>query len=281
MIVWILESDSGVKLLYKSFLKIKTDEDIVSGFLTAFNQFSMTEFQQSLESIEMAGLKWVYIMESEYNLLFVAADTKNIKTEILIGRLQAIRKAFIDKFKGLYKKRGKSWDGNINVFLPFLEVIEDYYNQWEEVNILTEVADLYDILRVIQQILIMLRNITINRMYSKSQRIILDQIEKTYNFYMKQKDFKKQPELKNISFSKESWFNLVDIDLVKCDKMLLIEHLKSILIIIVNTLKEVKGKDVCFKYFNEEKIYTYIYNNIKLLQDLNVDMFLLELFLLL
>lgn len=281
MIVWILESDSGVKLLYKSFLKIKTDEDIVSGFLTAFNQFSMTEFQQSLESIEMAGLKWVYIMESEYNLLFVAADTKNIKTEILIGRLQAIRKAFIDKFKGLYKKRGKSWDGNINVFLPFLEVIEDYYNQWEEVNILTEVADLYDILRVIQQILIMLRNITINRMYSKSQRIILDQIEKTYNFYMKQKDFKKQPELKNISFSKESWFNLVDIDLVKCDKMLLIEHLKSILIIIVNTLKEVKGKDVCFKYFNEEKIYTYIYNNIKLLKDLNVDMFLLELFLLL
>ncbi len=281
MIVWILESDSGVKLLYKSFLKIKTDEDIVSGFLTAFNQFSMTEFQQSLESIEMAGLKWVYIMESEYSLLFVAADTKNIKTEILIGRLQAIRKAFIDKFKGLYKKRGKSWDGNINVFLPFLEVIEDYYNQWEEVNILTEVADLYDILRVIQQILIMLRNITINRMYSKSQRIILDQIEKTYNFYMKQKDFKKQPELKNISFSKESWFNLVDIDLVKCDKMLLIEHLKSILIIIVNTLKEVKGKDVCFKYFNEEKIYTYIYNNIKLLKDLNVDMFLLELFLLL
>ena len=35
MIIWILNSDSGVKLLYKSFLKTDADEDIVSGFLTS------------------------------------------------------------------------------------------------------------------------------------------------------------------------------------------------------------------------------------------------------
>ena len=49
MIIWILENDSGVKLLYKSFLKTDADEDIVSGFLTAFNHFSVMEFNQSID----------------------------------------------------------------------------------------------------------------------------------------------------------------------------------------------------------------------------------------
>lgn len=281
MIVWIVESDSGVKLLYKSFLKIKSDEDIVSGFLTAFHHFSMTEFQESLESIEMGGLRWAYIIEPEYKLLFVAADTKIVKTEILLGRLQAIKKAFIEEFKGLYKKRGNTWDGNLNVFHPFLKVIEDYYNQWEEVNVLTELADFYDAIRVFEQITIMLRNIIYNRMYSKSRNEILNRMEKSYNSLIKKKGSKDQLELRDITFSKADWFNFIDINLVKCDKNSLFEHLKSILLLTVDALKTVKGKELCFKYFNKEKIYTYIYNNIKLLQDLNLELFLLDLFLML
>ncbi len=281
MIVWILESDSGVKLLYKSFLKIKTDEDIVSGFLTAFHHFSMTEFQESLESIEMGGLRWAYIIEPEYKLIFVAADTKIIKTDILLGRLQAIKKAFIEEFKGLYKKRGNSWDGNLNVFLPFLKVIEDYYSQWEEVNILTELADFYDVIRVFEQIIIMLRNIINNRMYSRSRNEILNYIKKSYKSLIKKKEYKDQSGICDIAFSKAEIFNIIDINLVKCDKNAIIEYLKSLLIIIVNALREVKSKEICFKYFHEEKIFAYIYNNIKLLQDLNLDLFLLELFLML
>jgi len=69
MIIWILNSESGVKLLYKSFLKTDADEDIVSGFLSAFYHFSMVEFHESLESIEMGGLRWSYILEPKFNLL--------------------------------------------------------------------------------------------------------------------------------------------------------------------------------------------------------------------
>ena len=133
MIIWILDSDSGIKLLYKSFLKTDADEDIVSGFLSAFHQFSMVEFNQSLESLEMGGLRWIYILDPSYHLLFVAADTKDVKTEILMGRLNAIKNAFIDRFKSVWLNREKTWDGNVNVFLPFINTVEDYYNQWEEV----------------------------------------------------------------------------------------------------------------------------------------------------
>ena len=130
MIIWILDSDSGIKLLYKSFLKTDADSDIVSGFLTACNHFSLEEFKHSLQSIEMGGLRCIYILEPAYKLLFVAADVKNMKTEILMGRLNVIKNAFLDRFVKIWKKRGKSWDGDLNVFNPFIEEIEDYYNQW-------------------------------------------------------------------------------------------------------------------------------------------------------
>lgn len=281
MIVWIVESDSGIKLLYKSFLKTDADEDIVSGFLTAFNQFSMMEFKQSIDSIEMGGLRWSYIVEPEYNLLFVAAGTKEMKTEILKTRLDVIKNAFIKEFDPVWEKKGHNWDGNINIFLPFLKLIEDYYNQWEEVETLTQTADFFDILGIFQNIFILLRDIIEKKMYSKSKNEILNLIESIYESYQTQDACINEPELKNISFSKESWFDIIDINLIKCDKEIVINSLKYLLTQVVNVIKEVKGDNLCLKYFREEKVYRYIFNNMVLLKDLYLDMYLLELFLLL
>ncbi|MFX1586834.1 MAG: hypothetical protein ACFFC1_01660 [Promethearchaeota archaeon] len=281
MIIWILDSDSGVKLLYKSFLKTDADEDIVSGFLTAFHHFSMEEFHQSLESIEMGGLKWIYTLAEDYNLLFVAAGTKTIKTEILMGRLNAIKEAFIKEYELNLLKRVKIWDGNIGIFSPFIKVIEDYYNQWEEVETLTQVADFFDILGIFQQIFILIRNIIENKMYTKSKNFILNRIEEKYKKLKNQEMFKNQTEMKNISFSKKSWFNIIDEKLIRCDTVLVVKYLKSLLTEIISILKDVKGNNLCLKYFSEENVYAYLFNNMKLLKDLKLDTFLLELFLLL
>ncbi|MFW9894876.1 MAG: hypothetical protein ACFFD7_03645 [Candidatus Thorarchaeota archaeon] len=281
MIIWILESDSGIKLLYKSFLKTDADEDIVSGFLTAFNHFSMIEFKQSIDSIEMGGLRWIYISEPKYDLLFVAAGSKEMKTDILKSRLEVIKNAFIKEFNTVWEKKGKNWDGDIKIFNPFLKLIEDYYNQWEEVESITLVADFFDILGIFQNFFILLRNIIEKKMYSKSQEEILNLIESYYKTYINQKDFKTQPELKNITFEKDSWFDIVDINLIKCDKETVIKHLKSLLTQVVIVFKEVKGTNLCLKYFREENVYSYIFNNMELLKDLSLDMYLLELFLLL
>jgi hypothetical protein len=281
MIIWILDAESGVKLLYKSFLKTDADEDIVSGFLTAFHHFSMVEFQESLDSIEMGGLRWVYILEEKFKLLFVAADTKHIKTELLLGRLNVIKNSFIKEYESVWEKKGHTWDGDINIFLPFLNEIEDYYDQWGEVEDLAKIADFFDILGIFQKILIMLSNVIENKMYTKSKITILNKIDAMYNEFINNEDFKNTPALKNIAFSKEDWFNLIDINLIKSDRDLVLKNLKSLLSGIVNILKEVKGKNSCFKYFNEENIYAYIYNNMNLLKDLKLDLFLLETFLLL
>jgi hypothetical protein len=281
MIIWILNSESGIKLLYKSFLKTDADEDIVSGFLTAFHHFSMEEFHQSLESIEMGGLRWIYILEPKFKLLFVVADVKEVKTEILMGRLNVLKVAFLKEFEKVWIKKKRSWDGNMNVYMPFLKVIEDYYGQWEEVESLNQVADFFDILGVFQQIFILIRNILEKKMYTKSKDVILDRMQNVYNNFKKEEVYKSQPELENITFSKEAWFNIIDINLLKCEKEVITKYLKSILRETVSILKEVKGKNLCLKYFDEERVYSYIYNNMDLLKDLNLDMFFLETFLLL
>jgi len=267
MIIWILDAESGIKLLYKSFMKIESDEDIVSGFLTAFHHFSMVEFRQSLESIEMGGLKWTYILEPEpYNLLFVSADSRDSNTEMLKARLNVIRKSFIEEFKSVWKKKKKSWvNGDINIFLPYRDVIEDYYNQWVEA----------------QQVLIILRTIIDKKMYSKSRNLILGQIEKKYKDLGKQSEYKNQPELKFITFTKDNWFDIIDANLIKCDYKVTLRYLKRIIIDIVSVMKEIKGKDLCFKYFSEGELYAYIFNNMKFLKELNLDSFFFETFLLL
>ena len=112
----------------------------------------------------------------------------------------------------------------------------------------------------------MLRNIVENKMYTKSKKEILDLIESHYNSYTNQKDFKTQPELKSITFSKDSWFDIIDINLIKCDKETVINHLKSILTQVIDVFKDIKGNNLCLKYFREEKVYLYVFNNIELLK---------------
>ncbi len=282
MIIWIIDSTSGVKLLYwanRSVINI--DEDLISGLLTAFHRFSVVEFQQNLESIEMGGLKWIYQQEPEYNLMFVAADNKDIKTEILTARLYIINKIFLDKYKDLFKTRGSSWEGNFNVFTPFIDILESYNAQWDETNDINQVAEIYDILRIFQQIFIILGNLLRNRMYQKSQNRILSEIEKDFGKLMKNEKFNEQFNKQNVSFSKINWFDLEDINLIKTNKFLLLDFLKSLLVLIINAFRKVKGNEYCFKYFSEEKIFLYLYQNMNLIKDLNLDLFFLKNFLLL
>ena len=146
MNIWILDSLSGIKLLYKSFLKTNIDEFLVSGLLSAFNQFIMTEFHAPIESLEMGGFRWIYLPETEYNLLFVAADTKSVSTEKLKSKLNIIKESFINTYKDVWIKRGKTWTGNVNVFLPFLEEIENFYYDFEDAEIVIHLADFFILL---------------------------------------------------------------------------------------------------------------------------------------
>ncbi|MCK4370817.1 MAG: hypothetical protein KAW03_07100, partial [Candidatus Lokiarchaeota archaeon] len=105
MNIWVMESDSGITLVYKPYMDFPINEDLVSGLLTALNQFTIVEFKQGIESIEMGGLRWVYISDKDTNLLFIAADSKDVTAETLRARLDVIRYTFIQQ----YAHKGNRW----------------------------------------------------------------------------------------------------------------------------------------------------------------------------
>ena len=59
MNIWILDSESGITLLYKPYMDLSLDEDLISGLLAALNQFTTYELKTGIESIEMGGLRWL------------------------------------------------------------------------------------------------------------------------------------------------------------------------------------------------------------------------------
>ncbi|MFX1256408.1 MAG: hypothetical protein ACFFAN_00970 [Promethearchaeota archaeon] len=280
MNLWILDSHSGLKIFYTSYLKIAIDEDLVSGLLSAFNKFTMAEFQKPIESIEMGGFRWIYLEEPEYNLLFVAADTKAVRTEILRSKVRIIKDSFVKEYKEVYIRRGNSWVGNIGVFRPFLKIIDNYYYDWEDAEIVVKLADFFELLGIFQQLLNLIKIIVESRVLGAVKEIIYEQIEILFNNFQNQQEIKGDLELRKISFSRGSGFSIIEINPYNCDPLIVKKSLIKIIIDITNIIKEELGEDLSLKYFREGEIFNFIFNNIGLLKELNLDIFLLKLFLL-
>jgi len=280
MNLWILDSESGIKLLYKSFLRINIDEYLVSGLLSAFNQFTMTEFHQPIESLEMGGFRWIYLLEPEFNLLFVVADAKNVSTEKIKSKLNVIKNSFINDYKHVWLKRGKTWTGDINVFLPFMEVIENYYYDWEDAEIVLQLADFFELLGIFQQ-LFNLVNTTIQiNIQSEKRENIYKRIKTVFENFKNREDIKDDVELRKFSFSRESGFAIMEIDHTNCDPIMVRDTLIKLVVNITDIIKEEVGEDLSLKYYREGKIYNYIFSNLKKLKSLNLDMLFIKLFLL-
>lgn len=279
MNIWILDATSGIKLLYKSFLKTDIDELLVSGLLSAFNQFTMTEFHQPIESLEMGGFRWIYLAEPDASLLFIAADMKTISTDKLRSKLMIIKESFINEFRQVWINRGKSWAGDVNIFVPFIEVIENYYYDWEDAEIVEQLADFFDLLGVFQYIFNLIKKIIDKRIDGKEQENIYKRIDLIFDAFQKQVEVKDDLELRKINFSQEKGFSVAEINPYNCDPIIVKNNLVNFIVEITNIIREEIGIGSSLEYFREGKIFDYIFKNLRLLKDLYLDQFLLKLFL--
>ncbi|MBN1215747.1 MAG: hypothetical protein JXA99_09960 [Candidatus Lokiarchaeota archaeon] len=280
MNIWILNSESGVTLVYQAYQELMANEDLVSGLLTALNHFTVFEFKEGIESIEMGGLRWVYLEEKEGNLLFVAADNKDVSAEILRARLNIIKQSFIHEFvknNDFARFLKEEWNGNISKFYPFKKIIDEYYHQWKEAETITTIAEFFDILGIFQQILNMLINILLSL---KDKELIYTELEEMFNKLKKDPNFFEDKELQKISFSRDSGFNIININPSGCDMMVVERSLISLIKNVIKILKNRFGPKLTLYYFKTENIFSYLISNLILLKELNLDKFLLSLFLL-
>ncbi|MFW9973393.1 MAG: hypothetical protein ACFFDF_24630, partial [Candidatus Odinarchaeota archaeon] len=220
MNIWIMESDSGITLVYKPYMDFPVNEDLVSGLLTALNQFTIVEFKQGIESIEMGGLRWVYIQDKGTNLLFIAADSKEVKAEILRARLDVIRQTFIQQYANEKNVWGSKWAGNVEIYKPFEQVIDEFYTQWKQAEHITTVAEFFDIIGIFQQILNLVINVIEGHLSERKKRVIYNRIEEMFKQYSNLEIVKKNPELSKITFEKNIGFNIIGIDPMSSDMYL-------------------------------------------------------------
>ncbi len=280
MNVWIIESSSGLKLLYKSFMKITVNNELLSGLLSAFNQFTMVEFQQPIESIEMAGLRWIYILDAEHDLLYIAADTKDITAYILRARLSTIKDSFIKEFEEIWKTKGKQWDGNLRIYDKFNQIIEKIYFQWEDAEIMNVLADFYDLLGIFQQLFNLIQKILISYISERQKEEIYQKVEEFFNTFKNESEVKDDPELQKLYFEREKGINIFKINPTKCDPLLVKVFLVNLLTEIINIMKNQLGEDLTIKYFRMSKVFHYIFNNWILIRHLNLEPFLIKQFIL-
>lgn len=279
MNIWVMESDSGITLVYKPYMDFPINEDLVSGLLTALNQFTIVEFKQGIESIEMGGLRWVYISDKDTNLLFIAADSKDVTAETLRARLDVIRYTFIQQYAHKGNRWGTKWAGNVEIYKPFENVIDEYYTQWKQAERITTVAEFFDILGIYQQILNLVINVIEGHLSEERKEIIYVKIEQMFKHYSDLEIVKKNPELTKITFERRVGFNIINIDPMNCDMFIVEKQILGLIRRIVEILKEEEGYFPSLKYFVKENIFDYLMSNFNLLNDLNLFTFLLQLFL--
>ncbi len=279
MNIWILDSDSGVTLLYKSYMDLPVNEDLVSGLLTALNQFTIMEFKEGLESIDMGGLRWVYIMDKESNLLFVAAGPKDVMAEMLRARLNVIKQAFTQEYFDEIEQIKKKWDGNVQRYEPFKDVIDQFYTDWLAAESVSSIAEFVDILGIFQQLFFYILS-TLHKIPIDSRLKIYNIIESMFENYKNNEYIKQNPELSKINFSRDSGINIITINPNNCDMIVVEKQIINLLRRVINEIKEEVGHNESLRLFNEENILNYILNNIDMLHKLNLDKFLLQLFLL-
>jgi len=280
MNIWILESTSGATLVFKSYTRFELNEYLVSGLITALNQFTLSELKEPIESIDMGGQKWVYVLDEENRLLFVGSDSKNSVTEMLRARLNAIRQTFIKKYVIEEKTWNDKWNGAVDMFEPFKLIIERYYQQWTQTESLDEMADFFDLLGIFQQLLNLLNNVIEHLLSYDKKLSIYNEIESIIGIYLTSSELTVNPELKNISYKREVGFNIININPVKCNINDVKQHIILLVSNIANLLKNNIGFEDCIKAFSIVGIIDYIYNNLDMLKNLNLEKYMFQVFLL-
>jgi hypothetical protein len=274
-----MESDSGITLVYKPYMDFPVNEDLVSGLLTALNQFTIVEFKQGIDSIEMGGLRWAYIQDKETNLLFIGADSKEVSGDTLRSRLDVIRHTFIQQYAHEKNRWGSKWAGNVEIYKPFENVIDEYYTQWKQAERITTVAEFFDMLGIFQQILNLVINVIEGHLSKKRKNKIYKKIEKLFQNYSQLDIVKKNPELSSITFQRKAGINVININPMNCDMLIVEKQIISLIKRTVEFLKDEEGYLPSLKLFIEENIFDYLISNFSLLNDLNLFIFLIQLFL--
>jgi hypothetical protein len=221
--IWIIHNTSATNLFYRNYSELKIDPDLLSGLLSALDNFSEVELKsnQGISSIEMGGLRWVYLHQYEVNLMFIGAANKDAHANIMKSQLEVIYKQFQQKYNITSEKMDNTLI-NVNEFLDFDEDLDMLISQWKMAEQLLAggAIEIFDILGIFQHTFnlhleIIQKQLPYDRFFKVSKQIV-----KMLQEIKEEKDFTDVVEFDKIQYSNSGW-TLVTIDPHNVEKKLL------------------------------------------------------------
>src|SRR6056297_2735373 len=130
--IWIIHQKTSTNLFYRNYSEMNIDPDLLSGLLSALDNFSEVELKsQGISSIEMGGLRWAYSHHPELNLMLIATADKEAHAEIMKARLEVIYKEFISKYN-ITKHKMNTKMINVLQFEDFGDYLDELVVQWQQ-----------------------------------------------------------------------------------------------------------------------------------------------------
>lgn len=276
--LWIIDGESSTTIFYRNYSHQKIDPDLVSGLLSALNNFSEVELKQTgIESVNMGGLKWVYLNERDYNMLFIAADEKNTNPNVMKSRLDVIRNTFLAEFELTPENWISRWNGEVIQFEQFKETVDMLNEQWKKAEKIMSTAELFDLLGIFQQVLNLYINIIKLNFFGESYEEVITKIQNIVHQIQDMEQFKSDPEIQKIDFDEERGWNVINVNPAQVDP----DDLEKVLLFITRQIRkfigEKMGKMLALHSLNQE-IFPFLLSNWQLLKRLRLEKKLLSIF---
>jgi hypothetical protein len=112
---------SGGLLMYsRQYGDKKVDQDLISGFLTALASFSTEVKGGKIESLVMQDIRFIYSVGDNELLYVFCCDKDDLEDEVQ-GRIEKVK----GEFTRMFSDQVKNWNGNVTIFKPFDEIVDD------------------------------------------------------------------------------------------------------------------------------------------------------------
>jgi hypothetical protein len=267
--LWLIARDSSATIYYRNYTQEKMDPDLVSGLLSAFNNFSEVELHGTgIESINMGGLQWVYLNNKALSMLAVAADHKRSNADLLRARLDIILKLFVTKF-GITREKVNQPALFVKGFQAFDDDLDNLGEEWRQAESIMDAGELFDMLGVFQQVLD--HSMTAIQDLSKqgSRDAVMAALKAFSTRFQSLFDVEQYPEFQKVTFDAENGWSVITLDPTKLNKAVLKKGLFAIITHVRNVMVTHAGSQRALLAISRD-ILPYIFSSWELLEILDL-----------
>jgi hypothetical protein len=267
--LWLIAKDSTATIYYRNYTQEKKDPDLVSGLLSAFNNFSEVELHGTgIESINMGGLQWVYLNSKAFGMLAVAADHKRCNADLMRSRLDIILKLFVMKF-GITREMVNQPAVCVKGFQAFDDDLDSLREDWRQAESIMDAGELFDLLGVFQQLLDHFMTSIQNLPDPGTRDAIIAALKSFSATFRSLFDVQQYPEFLKVSFDAENGWSVITLDPTKLNKVVLKKGLFAIITNVKSVIVTYAGNQCALLAISRD-ILPYVFSSWELLEILDL-----------